>query len=70
MSKFIKAADIKALTKNLSQMEQKVCGIIRQAEQSKNRTKIITVGDSITHGSYPALLQMMLNARKEATYNF
>lgn len=67
MSKFIKAADIKALTKNLSQMESKMYGIIRNGQK---KTKIITVGDSITHGSYPALLQMMLNASKEATYNF
>ena len=70
MSKFIKAADIKALVKNVSQMEQKCFDIIRKSDQIRKAKKIITVGDSITHGSYPALLQMMLNARKEATYNY
>ena len=67
MSKFIKAADIKALIKNVSQMEQQKCA---HSDKSQKATKIITVGDSITHGSYPALLQMMLTARKEANYNY
>ena len=80
MSKFIKAADIKALITNVSQMESQKCSD-RQAERIYKKTKIITVGDSITHGSYPALLQMLLNAKqpeeneanyeeKEANYNY
>jgi len=65
MSKFIRAADIKALIKNVKQVEN---------DSTKKQTKIITVGDSITFGSYPALLSMMLNAEKPAdktaTYNY
>jgi hypothetical protein len=51
MSKFIKAADIKALTKNISKMEYSTSGTF-----TKRQNKIITIGDSITRGSYPGLL--------------
>jgi hypothetical protein len=65
MSKFIKAADIKALIKNENKMESACTAML-----NKQQNKIICVGDSITHGSYPALLQEMLNERKESNYNY
>lgn len=65
MSKFIKSADIKALMKHVNKLESAPCGNCKNEANAKAKAKIICVGDSITHGSYPALLQELLNAETE-----